>query len=511
MADDVDFEAVFNAGGTATVLLSRDFAIVAVNDAYVTVSGRARSELVGRDLFEAFPDDPEAARALRSSLDRVLATGERHVMALLRYDVSVPGRAGEIEQRYWSPVNVPVFDDDHNVRLILHRVEEVTEYVRELGLPRDVTVELQAAQAEVYARSRELESTNQRLAAATDITMALLADEARGDVLELIAQRARQIAGADHGFVLLLEDGRFVVAAGAGETAVGVTALAAEVLRSVRAQVGVAGVAVPLIYDEEARGVLAVANAPGVPRISSTTVQLLEPFAAQAALALELGDRRRDRARLLMLEDRDRIARDLQRSVVSRLFELGLELTFAADLVARDEPARRVRGVVTALDGVVQDLQAVVFGTTGARPAGGTFRARVRDLLDHAAESQGFATTSHLDHRLDGAIEERAEQHLIAVLSELLVGDVREPGAHVSVSLGLYPEPEPDCVLGEVEIAGIGLPTGIAELALAGLARRAAQLGGSLTMADADGGRRFTWRMPLRGPGPSSAHRHPGS
>ncbi|MGI6875895.1 PAS domain-containing protein [Amycolatopsis sp. 3B14] len=499
MSDRVDFEAVFRAGATPSALLSRDFVIVAVNDAYEKVSGRQRAELVGHDVFEAFPDDPEAARALRVSLDRVLATAERNVMALLKFDVAVPGGRNEVEHRFWSPVNVPVLDDDGSVRMILHRVEEVTEVLRELGLPRQDAAEMQAGQAEVYARSKELERTNQRLAAATDITTAMLADAPADVVLRLIAFRAKEIAGATSGCVLLREGDGFVVAAEAGDAAVDPAALAAEVRRTGRPGVRVTGdgvaVAVPLRHEEEVRGVLVVTSPPGRSGLGSPAILPLEPFATQAELALELGDRRRDTARLLLLEDRDRIARDLHRSVVSRLFQLGLELSSAAELIIRAEPARRVRGVVVALDGVVQDLHTAVFRTGGVRPDGRTFRERLQDLIDHAAESQGFATTSRIDPRLNGVLGELAEQHLIAVLSEVLIGEVRDRTAQVTVSVGV----RPDRVVGEVTVRGLDLPAGIAELGLTALARRAEQLGGSLTLDTGDGERHFTWQMPLAG------------
>ncbi|MCX4907335.1 PP2C family protein-serine/threonine phosphatase [Streptomyces sp. NBC_00878] len=131
---DIDFEEVFQALPSPVLLLAPDLVIVAANRAYAQVSGRGPEELVGRFLFDVFPDSPSeeatGARTLRASLERVLETGERDTMALQKYDVEEPGRPGVFRERYWSPVNIPVLDAEGRVSLIAQRVEEVTALVR---------------------------------------------------------------------------------------------------------------------------------------------------------------------------------------------------------------------------------------------------------------------------------------------------------------------------------------------------------------------------------------------
>ncbi|WP_405827873.1 PP2C family protein-serine/threonine phosphatase [Streptomyces sp. NBC_00105] len=164
----IDYEAVFQALPGAVALLTPDLVYVDANEAFLVTSGRTREQLIGRYLFDVFPDnpgDPEATgmRNLRDSLERVAATGERDTMALQRYDVEHASRPGVWEERYWSPVNVPVLAPDGSVALLLHRVEEVTELIRARGGTRTDTVRARELASDLYLRGRELQEVNARL------------------------------------------------------------------------------------------------------------------------------------------------------------------------------------------------------------------------------------------------------------------------------------------------------------------------------------------------------------
>ncbi|MFF5519958.1 PP2C family protein-serine/threonine phosphatase [Streptomyces coeruleorubidus] len=163
----IDYTAVFQTLPGMVALLTPELVYADVNDEFVRVSGRSREQLVGRYLFDVFPDNPHdpastGMRNLEASLYRVLATGERDAMALQRYDVEDPERPGEWQERYWSPVNAPLLGPDGKVALILHRVEEVTELIRARGRGgrggRSRVLE-----AELYTRARELQELNERL------------------------------------------------------------------------------------------------------------------------------------------------------------------------------------------------------------------------------------------------------------------------------------------------------------------------------------------------------------
>lgn len=162
----IDYAAVFQALPGMVAVLHPDLVYADVNEAFLRASGRSRGQVVGRYLFDVFPDNPNDAdasgkRNLLASLQRVLATGKRDTMALQRYDVESTQRPGEWEARYWSPVNAPVLDADGRVVLLVHRVEEVTELIRARGAPDGSRTRV--LEAELYSRARELQEVNERL------------------------------------------------------------------------------------------------------------------------------------------------------------------------------------------------------------------------------------------------------------------------------------------------------------------------------------------------------------
>ncbi|MBE8475006.1 PP2C family protein-serine/threonine phosphatase [Streptomyces justiciae] len=167
MADaGIDYAAVFQALPGMVAVLTPELVYVDANEEFVRMSGRSRQQLVGRYLFDVFPDNPgdpaaSGMRNLAASLQRVLTTGERDTMAVQRYDVQSLEQPGCWEERYWSPVNAPVFGPDGKVVLLVHRVEEVTEFIRDRGGP--VGTRARALEAELYIRARELQEVNERL------------------------------------------------------------------------------------------------------------------------------------------------------------------------------------------------------------------------------------------------------------------------------------------------------------------------------------------------------------
>ncbi|MEU1863531.1 PP2C family protein-serine/threonine phosphatase [Streptomyces gardneri] len=163
----IDYQAIFHALPGAAALLTPDLVYADANEAFLSMAGRTRDQVIGRYLFDVFPDnphDPDATgmRNLHASLLRVVATGERDTMALQRYDVEDPDRPGVWQERYWSPVNVPILAPDGTVALLLHRVEEVTRLMT-AGGGRPDGGRSQLLQAELYTRARELQEVNERL------------------------------------------------------------------------------------------------------------------------------------------------------------------------------------------------------------------------------------------------------------------------------------------------------------------------------------------------------------
>lgn len=162
----IDYAAVFKALPSVVALLTPDLVYADANEEFLRTAGRTRQQVVGRYLFDVFPDNPNdpaatGMRNLEASLKRVLATGERDAMALQRYDVESAEQPGHWEERYWSPVNAPVLGPGGEVVLLVHRSEEITELIRSRGGRGGNQVH--GLEAELYTRARELQEVNERL------------------------------------------------------------------------------------------------------------------------------------------------------------------------------------------------------------------------------------------------------------------------------------------------------------------------------------------------------------
>ena len=162
-----------SAPGAYLVLAPRHWEIVAASDAYLSATMRRREDIVGRQLFDAFPDDPadpaaDGATKLRESLERVEQTGEPDVMAIQRYPIPRPAsEGGGFVERFWSPVNTPVKTPDGAILHIIHRFTDVTSLLA--GVPDSTPVAPRPAMSpggafgEVLATTRELKADNVRL------------------------------------------------------------------------------------------------------------------------------------------------------------------------------------------------------------------------------------------------------------------------------------------------------------------------------------------------------------
>lgn len=168
---DRDFRALFESLPGSYVVLRPDLTVAAVSDAYLKAAMTTREALLGRRILDAFPDNPEDPAAngvanLKASLERVIATRSADTMPIQRYDVAGPD--GRFEERYWSPINSPVRAGDGALAYIIHRVEDVTEFVRLTGGgPRPdeagLAVRMQQMGAEIYKSAQETRATNERL------------------------------------------------------------------------------------------------------------------------------------------------------------------------------------------------------------------------------------------------------------------------------------------------------------------------------------------------------------
>jgi signal transduction histidine kinase/ActR/RegA family two-component response regulator/HPt (histidine-containing phosphotransfer) domain-containing protein len=220
-----DFRRLFESVPGLYLVLTPDLAIAAASDAYLRATLTKREQIVGRDLFEVFPDNPDDPAAtgthnLRASLERVLATGAADSMALQKYDIPVPkARGGGFEERYWSPANYPVLDDAGAVAWIIHSAEDVTEFMRlkqrggEQGqINQELRRHVERFQAEVVARAAAIQSLNRELTAANEkLTAAKVAAEAasraKSEFLANMSHEIRTPMAAIIGHADLLMDG----------------------------------------------------------------------------------------------------------------------------------------------------------------------------------------------------------------------------------------------------------------------------------------------------------------
>jgi signal transduction histidine kinase len=153
--DSLDYRSVFESVTGLFLILKPDFTILAVTDAYLNATMTVREEILGRHMFDVFPDNPADAHAngvrnLNASLKRVLDNREPDVMPVQKYDIRRPeAQGGGFEERYWSPTSSPVLGPNGEVTYIVHRVEDVTELVR--------LRQAHSAQEDIRKRALELE------------------------------------------------------------------------------------------------------------------------------------------------------------------------------------------------------------------------------------------------------------------------------------------------------------------------------------------------------------------
>jgi len=157
---DPDFRALFESAPGLYLVLDPELRIVAASDAYLSATMTNRDDILGRGIFDVFPDNPEDPAAdgvsnLRASLHRVRDRRTADAMAVQKYDIRRPD--GGFEARYWSPRNSPVLNAQKQLSYIIHRVEDVTEYVRLRERGNEQA-------AEILRRSEELQAANAQTA-----------------------------------------------------------------------------------------------------------------------------------------------------------------------------------------------------------------------------------------------------------------------------------------------------------------------------------------------------------
>jgi signal transduction histidine kinase len=165
----IDFQKLFEASPDVYLVLSPDFTIVAATEERLKATMTTRGDIMGKGLFEVFPDNPDDPNAsgvanLKASLKRVLENKTADAMAPQKYDIPRPeSEGGGFEERYWSPLNLPVLDDNGELIYIIHRVEDITEFMLLKKKGAELKTRTEQMESEIYLRAQQLQEANKKL------------------------------------------------------------------------------------------------------------------------------------------------------------------------------------------------------------------------------------------------------------------------------------------------------------------------------------------------------------
>ena len=395
-----------------------------------------------------------------------------------------------------------------------------------LGAAAGVAIE----NARLYDAARH---SQRWIAASAEVTTALLSGAGTEEALAAITARARELSGADLA-VLALPDGEgrlLTVAHADGDGAQAVRGLVLPAGQSLSGQVLASGepiasadfaaddraapaaraamshigpaVVFPLGARGNGRGVLTIGRRHGAVPFPAAEAAFAAAFAAQAGLALELAASRAEAERLLVYQDRDRIARDLHDLVIQRLYATGMSLQGAMPMIARPEVADRVTRAVDDMDATIKEIRGAIFALQARDDAEPDPRADIVRLAEDMTPVLGFAPSLRLGsglRRLPGG--ELADEAL-AVLREALSNVARHAAAsqaEVTVDVD-----DDQTLTVTVTDNGTGITPGGRRSGLRNLADRAAKLGGELRLQPAtpgtpNPGTRLEWRAPAPAP-----------
>lgn len=388
----------------------------------------------------------------------------------------------------------------------------------------EVAVALASAVGVVIDNARlydEAERQRRWLEAAAETTTALLGPISRDAALELVADRARDVADAD--FVALLmptaDDVLEIRAVSGtavheliGETVGAFESLAGEVARTqVTAVVpntdlepryspattplwpDLGSVLILPLRSGDVTGALTV----GWHEVLKTDRWELDPelpqrFADQLALVLQVAQAQEDQARLAVFEDRDRIGRDLHDVVIQRLFAIGLMLDNTVRLIQSPGAAARLSSAIDEIDATIKDIRRTIFAL-GISAAEADLNGGMEGILSHAALTLGFSPVLEVRGPVESAVPHEVREHLLAVLNEALSNIVRHASAStVEVLLDVTDE-----ICLRVRDDGTGLGDKEPGSGLTNMRARAELLGGRFMAQDLPtGGLELTWAVP---------------
>jgi signal transduction histidine kinase len=360
-----------------------------------------------------------------------------------------------------------------------------------------------------------------RLRASAEVTTALLSGTEPDEVLRLVAARARDLAEADFSAIVLPLGDSLVIEVADGDAAhlitgrrvdpeasligdafrEGTTVSIDDVHDHPRWAEGAKELAdfgpvimVPLVAGGARRGVLWVGNRIGGRHFGAAHQSMLEAFADQAALGLELARQRSETEQLSLFRDRDRIARDLHDTVIQRLFATGMQLESSMRYMTGPEASDRVQGAVGDLDKTIKEIRSTIYALQRSdRSPSSSLRARIVELIEELTPALGFTPTLRLEGLVDTRVSKDVAQNLLPALREALSNTARHAKAsRADVSVVV----DDDWVTLTVSDNGVGLDADGRRSGLANLEARAGSLGGTFIAHSApEGGAEVVWRV----------------
>ena len=367
------------------------------------------------------------------------------------------------------------------------------------------------ANASLY---EEVRSRERWLDALRDITTHVLAGAQEGALLNSIAEHARELAGADAATILVStsEPGELVVAAATGNRASELWgrhlpaegSISGEVMRTGEGMMiedvsldargyqpiislGHHGPAffVPLRVRGGATGTLMVANLKGRPRFTPRDRLLVESLADAASVAIEYDRAQTELRRLGLMEERERIAKELHDGIIQSLFAVGMGLQGTALMSSDREVESRLERAVDELDGVIRDLRNYIFGLRPGILADRQLDQALKDL----GEEMRSRSHEEVEVRVDAALAARlsARSADIVQLAREALSNVARHALATRAIVTL--ERLGSEALLKVEDDGVGFDPGAdgAGNGIRNMRERARDLGGTLEISSAPG------------------------
>ncbi|MGA2531072.1 MAG: PAS domain S-box protein [Acidimicrobiales bacterium] len=386
------------------------------------------------------------------------------------------------------------------------------------SIVRDVT-ERKLAETELRRLLAEEELLERQHAATAEIRLALLSGMALNDSLKLICERASELIDSPVVVICVKEKGETHITAAVGlpleltgmrlpeNASFAERVIESRELTEIARRTDVSTVelpdslpdgptlGIPILAVGAAAASLTFVRSRGASVFSQSDRLFAEAVAAQAALAFEFDRSRRDREEMMLIEDRERIARDLHDNVIQQLFALGLSLQ-ATQQSATGSTAERLDGAVDVLDGVIREIRNTIFEANRRFRASPGIQDRVRVVIQEMTAPLGFTPRLRILGVTESAVSDHIADHMLAVLRESLSNISRHARASRA---DVVVEISQATLKLSVSDDGVGFPSDpTAGNGLANMTDRALRLGGSFTAKPrCPAGTLLEWEVPL--------------